>query len=460
MNNIVIKEISNPSFFKNLVFIFALFIIGWVLFFSMYASPSVDDFCFAYWTKINGILGAVKFAYVEANGRFTASLLITAFTYFKFIFIDSYFLVPLAICFSVYFSSITFLKIFEIADLKFLAVFYVILLASFSFRQTIFWLAGGFTYSLGNCLFIIISALEFKIYLKNENFEIPKTVGIATLAFSLSGFNETIMLSHIGFLSALLIFLVLRKRSIGSILSLLLILFFALFGAAISIISPGNAIRISATPHIPQFFLAIESSFLVIIYTYWKAWLGGIAISFSALLIMRPKIKFIYLDWLIYTGSLFTALVCSVFVRQYILGDLGPPRTQSIDHILIALISFLGAMFFYTINTGIFQNISRRWLVAPTCLFFFCCLLGKPGVDGPSFYSTLINMQYAVELSQYMSLRNSKLALSNEPEVSLDNLSNKGSSSTFFDDIQGDSADWRNRCLANYFGLNRVYLIN
>ena len=69
-------------------------------------------------------------------------------------------------------------------------------------------------------------------------------------------------------------------------------------------------------------------------------------------------------------------------------------------------------------------------------------------------------MKYAIHLSQYMSMRYSKLSSLQDSVIAFENFPGKERSSTFFDDIQGDSADWRNRCLANYFGLERVYLNN
>lgn len=455
--NIVISP-ANIFNCQNLIVILAFLSIGWVLFISMYTSPSVDDFCFAYWTKTNGVLGAVKFAYVEANGRFTASLLITSFTYFKTIFINGYFLVPLLILFCIFFSSRAILKAFEVANLKFSVIFFAIFLSSFSFRQTIFWLAGGFTYTLSICLFIILSVLEFQICSSSAGFKKFRIAGISLLAFFLSGFNETIMAAHLAFTVTLLFLAIFLRRSKGIIFSLALILIFALFGAVVSVISPGNAIRVSVTPHDPQFLSAVFNTIIVVLIKYWKSWATAFFVFYSAMQIIRPQIKFYCSNWLVYVTSLFCALISAVFLRMYILGNLGPPRAQIVDHVLISIISFMVALNVYRGGFDVLRKTIGKMQFSIFILLI--CLLGRVGPDGVSYFSTLKNMQYAINLNYYMSMRNRKLDSSKELDVAYKNFSGKERSSTFFDDIQGDSLDWRNRCVANYFDLKRVYLIN
>ena len=447
------------NFFRNIFFILSLGIIFWILWSSLYAVPAVDDYCFAYWTKINGVFNNIRFVYLEVNGRFISTLLISAFTSSRVILTEMYYLVPLAIISCVYFSIKYFLKFFGIEGFRYSVIFFVIVIASFSFRETIFWLSGGFTYALAFSLFLFISIVEFKIAFRHYYCNYLKILFIGTLTVVLAGFNETIMLAHIIFLAFLLGAAFFLANSRQNIYALIVIFFFAITGVLIAKFSPGNSIRSSSIPHNPNFFFALSNTFLVVI-GYWKSWVLGVSVFSASLFILQPKMKIVNLDCKIYAGCLFFGFLASIFVREYVVGGLGPLRAQSNDHLFISLITFFIALFCNAKIKNInFRPIPRFVLLLAASTFLFGGILYKVGADGSPFILVLMDMRYAKDLHQYMRERNRKLSKSGG-EVPLENFAAKSLSITFFDDIQSDPQDWRNKCLAYYYQLDKVFLIN
>lgn len=69
----------------------------WLIWNTTNAFPAVDDFCYGARANRDGILGSVASEYMSWGGRYTATLLISAFASSREILLNGYFLAPLAI---------------------------------------------------------------------------------------------------------------------------------------------------------------------------------------------------------------------------------------------------------------------------------------------------------------------------------------------------------------------------
>lgn len=140
----------------------ALF-LAWVLWNAFQAIPAVDDFCYGYGGKLNGVLGNVIDVYQHWSGRYTATFLITLFGSSEGTLLHYYFLVPLSILLLNIYAVRRLLSVFCEDRLIIWLGVSALLLAFFQMRQSLFWLAGGATYGIASGIFLLLIAEEFKI---------------------------------------------------------------------------------------------------------------------------------------------------------------------------------------------------------------------------------------------------------------------------------------------------------
>lgn len=445
----------------------SLLCLIWISWHAFYAIPSADDFCIGGLATKKGILGTIEYFYLTWTGRYSSTLLIAAFAESHELLTRLYFFVPLFILLSIFCSAYHFLKRIGINDHLYLVVFFCGVVAAFSFRETIFWLSGGGTYGLAIAIFWVIAVEEMNIFFKDlyPSWRHISILCIATLL--LAGFNETIMIAHVAFLVPLLASSVMRKKNRALVGGLALVLITAIMGAFVVKFAPGNAVRIDAAkralghPLTLELVTALKNSLVWSVQQYWKFFLLSLLLFYSSVLLMAPNVKRPVPTNCLFTFCLFLwfALWGAIFTRAFVLNSMGPVRAQTIDFFLVCIMSFCSAWSLYLKDQDRIGEIRK---ISPVLVIFVgifvLTLAFRAGADGVGWKTVLVDLKYGRPLKDFMSARLALAEHTKGKKLEVIDYANKRQSMTFFDDITGDPADWRNGCFADYFGLKEVRL--
>lgn len=436
----------------------------WLIWNTTNAFPAVDDFCYGARANRDGILGSVASEYMSWGGRYTATLLISAFASSREILLNGYFLAPLAILAANFLAVSHFLNKTGIPTKSYKFVFFAIAIALFSFREAVFWMAGGFTYGIGCALFLVLIAEEFGIFLQARKHEDPpswaRTFMLSGASLVLAGFNETLMVAHAALLSLLFSFCVVARRKNGVIFRTGIILAFAILGALIVINAPGNLAR-EATLAPPALFRSMGKSFLWIFERYTHVFLGCWLLFYSSLIVFNPlqKNTLEKSEFRMIAAALFITLWAALFTRAYALNGSGPSRVHTVDLLLVSLLAFHAARHVYSANReAVFQSRKLMPIFMSFVGIFITAVTLRAGADGVSFTDTLTSLKYSRPLKQSMDARFKQAEHAPGASLEVSRYPDKTRSMTFFDDIQPDAKDWRNVCFADYFHLKDVRL--
>lgn len=443
---------------------FLLICLAWIAWNARNAFPSVDDFCYAARAMKEGVLRSVQIEYTSWGGRYSATFLLSAFGQSRDLLLHRYYIVPLSVLLLNFLACAWLLRTFLIRPAAYLMPFFMVVLGMFSFRETIFWLAGAYTYGIAFALLIVLVTEEMRILADCLAFNPPpswlRITVLSSASIVLAGFNETIMLAHIALLLALGCACLIAPKGGSHALRVAAVLGSAVLGAWIVRHAPGNLARTS-TLAAPQLLPAIAHSLQWILERYILSFFITALLFYSSLLIYRPQAKII-LDRTgarLAAGMLFFGLWAAMFARAYVLGDAGPARSQAVDNLLVSLLAFFTAWHVYTCDPEAARQ-GRR--LAPILfsfvgLFLFCFML-RTGPDGLPLREVLGNMRYSRPLKAFMDERMKRAQTAGGQALALPDYPNKTRPVNYFDDIQQDPGDWRNACFASYFGLPEVRL--
>jgi len=450
------------AFARKFVLLCVLLVLAWIVAQGYYAVASADDFCFGAKAH-DGIFNTIVNDYLGWDGRYSSTFFITWFVSYKILLTKYYFVCPLVILAANLAASKHFLKKTGVDSHAFALIFFVLYIASFSLRETVFWLSGGFTYGLAAALFISLIGEEFALFSATTA---PAKIRILILslgAFFLAGFNETVMVAHIALLGGLLYGHFLRSRKIS--VPITAIMLCAIIGAIIVYLAPGNAIRSEHFPPHNVIPAAIKAFFWVF-WRYAIFFLPTCIVLYSALILFAPAIKreASLFATKIYSLSLFLALWGSAFTRFYSKVSSGPERTHTIDYAVVTLLAFIAAWHCYRKRRDDISH-ALQWLheikLLPHLYIFltgtFLLFMIRPVMDPLIIKTALHDINYASALHKYMATRFHSLPESGEL-VQLPDDPDKSKPITYFDDITPDPDNWRNICFANNFGLGKVQL--
>ena len=256
--NKIFKDIIGTLNYEKLIILLLFASIAPYLFLALFSVPSADDFSQAFRSMDQGILGFVSSRYLNWSGRYSSDLIISTFNVLgsqvnQYFLIKFYYIVPVLILFTYSISSYCFVSLLSReSPLKWRIVFAllstVLMLSYVELRSTVFWLAGGATYTLGNSLFLISLAITLSlVFIENVN---RKLLLLATvnsfLIFFLNGFNEIIMICNTVVISGLLLCSYLLRSLKGEkYWNLLAFEAFSIISTLIVVFAPGNAVRAS-----------------------------------------------------------------------------------------------------------------------------------------------------------------------------------------------------------------------
>jgi hypothetical protein len=455
------------TFSRHGIVIFLGICLAWVIWNTAFAFPAVDDFCYGLRARRDGIFGAVVSEYLTWGGRYSSTLLLAAFASSKSNLLHAYFIVPIAVLSANLIAACYFLRKLGINSRRYQFVFFVAVIALFSFRESVFWMAGAFTYGIGCALFLVLIAEESGFFLdvlnkRQSRLSWPKTAALSAASFVLAGFNETIMVAHAVLLIQLFLFSLLARQKDRVIYQVGIILLFAMIGAFIVNHAPGNLAR-EAPLATPDLLRSIGKSFWWIFERYTHVFLTCWLLFYSSLIVFdpvqgktieKPEFKLIAV-------VLFITLWAALFTRAYALNGSGPSRTHSVDLLLVSLLAFHAARYVYSANKEAVLHSRRMMPIFMSFVgIFITAITLRANADGLSLNDTLAGLKYGRPLKQQMEARFTLAEQAAGKSLQFADFPDKTRSITYFDDIRPDSKDWRNTCFAGYFDLIDVKLKN
>ncbi|HEY9858072.1 MAG TPA: hypothetical protein V6D16_01100, partial [Candidatus Obscuribacterales bacterium] len=243
---------------ENLIILMLLVTVSPYVFMSFFSVPSADDFSQASSSLDKGIVGHVIQRYLNWSGRYSSDIIISTYNVLghkvdENFLVNFYYIVPIFLSTFYFLACYLFVSLLSLKNnIKWKCIFSLLstafMLSSVELRSTIFWLAGGAAYTLGNSLFLISSGITFFVlYIDSSNKRndllIPLNI---TLIFLINGFSEVLMVSNTVFITALLLLsYTLKNLRRNEYLNLLYFEISAIISAILVFFAPGNTNRSS-----------------------------------------------------------------------------------------------------------------------------------------------------------------------------------------------------------------------
>lgn len=437
------------------------------------AFPAADDYCYAVKTARLGLLGSQLDWYSNWSGRFSATALMSIFSLSRDIN-DSY---ALALIIS-QLATLTAIFLFLLSLLWQQYPLRRILLASLSayvifltglpdVAQTIYWMMGVADYVLGNVSLLLLLAIgaQFEFCSKpNRAFSIFLFVIAAVIAIIAVGTNEVTLVAVLSLLAVASVLSM--KRRTGRAWFWTGLFMIALLGAIASILAPGNMVRAQSLA--ADGALRPPGALAAMLFFPWfllrtSYWVANPAIWVSALLVLvisRDKaIQLLYQDgvftrsWLLFP-ALWAALLLALTgigfaINHYPL----PERAESIVWLVFLLgwyPSFI-ILLHYVVGDIACALVGRakRFLV----ILLVVCMAGSPNVF-EAFKDSYRGIRYWREMNARLNLikdaKQSAIADLKIPSLS------RPPRTLFTTEITSDPKNFRNACLAEYYGLKSI----
>lgn len=345
--------------------------------------------------------------------------------------------------------------------------------------QGFFWWNGSSFYVVFHSIMLIQVALFIKIFHSGSGNLKQYLVGMFLGVFLAGGnYISALLTAELTFLffMACLFYKKNLIKGMGSIAAVTMI------GFLINVTAPGNAVRQSNFTSMPP-LKAILYSFHEA-YNYMSTWTSPfliIALVFLFPFIFRLykdlEIKKIKIPLSIILGVLFSLFASSFTPTLYAYGSAGPGRVQNIRFflwILLIIITEIVVVHYIIVLlkkafgdsnfNNIFEIIAYKQILTfgITIAFCVCFFASNFILVGNKNFLTSVSAArslYNGEAKEYDNIANQRRMLleSDLNEVELNAYSTKPYV-LFFDDIQLDENDWRNKAVANFYQKEKVYL--
>lgn len=454
---LISKKIYKLFQTDNCIIILGIISILPFLLISYFNNPNSDDFCYNIMSRNLGFLQSQLYWYEGWSGRYSS----TAILSIEALVSNSFFLYkifPIVLLVSL-FGSIYLLISILFINLKkkdiFVFSFTILtlyLLQMPTIAEGFYWLAGSVTYQLSNVLALVFFSFLVKLIESNKLKYLLFTI---IISFFLIGSNEITMLLINFIVSCILLIKLIEQKKINY--SILILLIFVLFFSSIVFLSPGNALRSSASghPHRYEFIYSITKTILAL-KTYFVIWLPLMVVFYF---IFFDKIKTIQYSKIFKTNPIIVFLIVfcipfiSFFAGYWSIGRI-PLRAINIAYFYF----LIGSLYlFMVIHLKLKQSHNdfitySKWVKYLLFVLIFLKLGQENNVR--IAYSDLISgkaNRYNLELKQRTILiqENKRNIL----EVPI--LINKPK--TLFNiDITNDSEDWNNQCCGQYYNNIKI----
>jgi hypothetical protein len=471
---------SLPAILEGKIVVYGLLLISLCVLMtfgalSAFAFPSADDFCYAVKARALGFVGAQRDMYFTWSGRYSASAAISAFVLAGGL--QRFY--PHAAVLVLLLTAAAFVALLLALGwpkypLRILLAGSLALCVQFiaglpDVAQAVYWVAGSFTYQLGNVFLLLLLALVAQQERGAASGWLVPGLRFAAgsiLALVAVGENEvTLVCTLIVLATCAALAWLWQRRTIWFLTSLLAV---AIVGALISVLAPGNMVRaasLSTDGMIrPSAWLAV-SLFLpwtLLRIVYWLSNPALWASAFLLVVITWDDAKSILQRegdfdrrWLIvpacWAGLLFILNGVGFLVNRYPL----PERAES-----VVLLAFLIGWYpsvvvlyhrFLPAWPPSFSHFAMRWALA----LLVVGLVGAPNVV-EAFKDVYRGYRYHREMSARLALISESKARGNHglevPSIS------RPPRTLFATELTTDTSNFRNSCTAGYYGLPWIRL--
>ncbi len=319
---------------------------------SLYNHPAADDFVYSVNAQHYGFWGAQFFWYMHWCGRYFSTLLLSMNPLIHGSFIGYKLLSALLILLSLasfyFFINMLFKRsgVLEKWHITFLCFFAFILLMP-SVAEAYYWMAGAYSYQMGNILtlFLFILMMSYTEKPSTRKFLLSIVVVIA-----LAGTNEVSMFFQVLMLMFVMVFHLIRFRKIPRYYVVLCAL--ALVGSLVVYLAPGNAYRASFQTQNHQLVFSMKSAVVetIDVMSHWW-WIAGFIILTTYSIAnhaMRKDEKHhfehLYLNPFVVIALIGITVALGFFTCYWSLGLYPPMRT-------------INTMYFYCIIGAVYTGI-------------------------------------------------------------------------------------------------------
>ena len=445
---------------QKCIVLLAIGLIGWMLWHTLDAVPHADDFCYGVQVLRDGVLGGVVHEYTRWGGRFSSTLLIGAFAR-QPLWMSAYlYLVPIFILSLIALASTFFISRLGFKSKSLTLLFFIALVAGVYWWEVILWLSGGITYGISLAILLCLLTYEITWYTQLRTPTLWQASLLGLVSIVLAGFNETVMVAHVGFLACCLLGCAYHRRSRALLLCFSILLTCALLGALIVALAPGNVIRAGSFAG-NGLVIAPIKSLLWFIEQCGTALIIGALFFWCVLHLFSVKFKASWNLSISWELVLFLSIstTAAIFTREYSQGGLGPWRAQSVDFFITTINSFLLALIFYQSNTTSkwFTNFTAQTLILGFGVIIFLAL--HPNPDS-KWWRTVVQMRLDTGFARHFQGYLMQAYQNPGKPVLMSNYENTeahqrwGKPRTMFmGDFTSDPQDWTNQCFANYYRL-------
>jgi hypothetical protein len=431
-----------------------------------YCHPAADDFWLTNLVREKGMWAAQWEIRQTWSGRYT-SMLLASMNPLVFGSISAYkamaFILLALLVLAVHYFVAAFLgralprRQSALAALVFLALYLGFMPVV---SQVVYWLSGALSYQAAHIALLLLfgrllrpvagSAFTPGFFLLN-----------ALLVLFIAGLNETAMALLLYLLAGLVL---LSWWGSGRLSKPLLgLLGFAVLGAAVVVLAPGNAIRSADFPQQGRFFFSLAYAGAVAINNSFNWLTSGPVLLFTLLFLpfclrvqawpLRWQNVHPFFTWLFFYG----ALVTCFFVSYYSKGGAAVPRVQDTIY-LVFLTGWFGNVF-HTVRflaaNGWQAPALRPYAVSLLWVLGLLWLLLSPASHIRTAWSDLASgraARYDQEMkARYALLRQSDCQVCPIPAIQ------HVPATIFFEEIPADTT-WKNRYFSEYFGKKLMVL--
>lgn len=457
----------------SLLLFVSLIIITLFITLSFAAFPAADDYCYAVQTVKHGFLGSQAYWYYSWSGRYSANAFMSLISLNGDIN-DAYTRVLIAAQLAT--LAAIFLLLRSLLQKRYplshillasLTTYVIFLTGLPDVAQYVYWTMGVADYALGNITVLLLLAIGAQRELgsiSNRGLPILRFVIAAVLSIIAVGTNEVTLISVLAMLFGAAVLAI--KTRAGSARFWTALFIIALFSALVSIFSPGNLLRSQSLA--TDGMLRPSGALAALLFLPWfllraAYWLANPAIWASAMIILviswgKAK-QLLYRDkvfrksWLyvpVFWAALLLALTGLGFaINHYPL----PERAESTVWLVFLLGWYPSSIIIFHFLVGscpvsVFEPV-KRFLV----VFLLISMVGSPNIV-EAFKDTYRGIRYFREMNARMGL------ITEAQKQSLTDLEvptlSRPPRTLFTTDITSDQNNFRNTCLAEYYGLRSI----
>lgn len=441
---------------------------------SFFAWPAADDFCIAASFRQLGIFDILSQSYFGSSGRYATVFTMSLFgKYGNIVAVYPYAAIVALVSTWLSFSFLAWTISRHVCPFRFPllagAIATILFIAGTPDpAQTFYWLAGSFTYQIGNIFLILFIALCIRRETASDGKSLRAVILLlsAGLTVAAIGSNEVSMILTIMLIACGTWYSVRKHRQ--SRLFWLTLLFIGIVFKLISVLAPGNFQRFSSIDGdvmirpTPWMAVILYLPWVTLRILYWLSNLGLWASAFVMLIFTAETVQnILYKEGMFRRSFLAVPVfwICGIFalnaigflINRYPL----PERAESVV-LLCSLLgwypSFLILGNFLAADT--IRNHGERFMLAAMMLLLVG-MLGAPNVF-EGYKDTYRGYRYTKEM-QTRFTQIDAATQRGDKEITLTSIS-RPPRTLFATDITSDPKNFRNACLGKYYGFDTVKL--